>query len=94
MSDHGTNTGSEIKRFSGAGVLISRNLMKRVPPEDILDAIRLHDEAAVLKSDLPTTPHFETAHTGSNGAEFRVASNQSELLVSAFLPDESSGLHK
>ena len=94
MKDDGTPANSESRRFSGAGVFLSRNLMKQVPLEDILDAIHSHDEEAVAKGDDGRTPspHFHTDHTGRNGVDFHVASDRSNMLVSAFLPGETSGL--
>ncbi len=94
MIDDGTPANSEIRRFSGAGVFLSRNLMKRVPFEDILDAIHSHDEEAAAKTDDGRTPslHFHTDHTGRNGVDFHVASDRSNMLVSAFLTNETSGL--
>ena len=93
MTEDDTPANGELRRFSGAGVLLSRNLMKRVPLEDILDAIHSHEEAVAKGDDGRTpSPHFQTDHTGRNGAKFHVASDWANMLVSAFLPDETSGL--
>lgn len=80
-------------RISGAGVFLSRALIRRVPLPDILSGIRSHENSTRRDSIAnSSTRHFESEFTASNGQRFSVASNAGELLISAYLPDETSGL--
>jgi hypothetical protein len=87
------NTISGTKRFFGSGVYLSRSLLARVPLHEIMTALNTHETAARNAFEANSRDaHYESEHTSHNGVKFLVTSDQSQLLVSAYLDGETSGL--